>query len=78
VGLKRLYLRENTNVKRFQKCICETVMKNRFIFYSVAQTVDFKAATIGRILKVQSQINPAVHSFTIMLSSKKFNQAGCR
>jgi hypothetical protein len=52
-------------------------MKNRFILHSVAQMVRFKAALIGRILKVQSEINPAVHSFTIMLSSKKFNQAGC-
>ena len=52
-------------------------MKNRFIFHSVAQMVSFKTATIGRILKVPSEINPAIHSFTIMLSSKEFNQAGC-
>jgi hypothetical protein len=54
----------------------ETVMKNRFIFHSVAQLVSFKAVKIGKTLKAQSEINPAVHSFTFMLSSKKFNQAG--
>ena len=51
-------------------------MKNRFIFPSVAQLVSFKAVKIGRTLKEQSEINPAVHPFTIMLSSKQFNQAG--
>lgn len=51
-------------------------MKNRFIFPSVAELVSFKAVNIGRTLKAQSEINPAVHSFTILLSSKQFNQAG--
>lgn len=51
-------------------------MKNRFIFPSVAELVRFKAVNIGRTLKVQSEINPAVHPFTNMLSSKQFDQAG--
>jgi hypothetical protein len=51
-------------------------MKNRFILPSVAQLVSFKAVKIVRKLKRQSEINPAVHSFTILLSSKQFNQAG--
>ena len=66
-----------TNLKRFQKYICGTVMKNRFIFPSVAQLASFKAFKIDGPLKVQSEINPAVHLFTIMLSSKELNQAGC-
>ena len=52
-------------------------MKNRFIFPSVAQLASFKAFKIDGPLKVQSEINPAVHLFTIMLSSKELNQAGC-
>ena len=51
-------------------------MKNRFIFHSVAQLVKFKAVKTGFNFKEQSKINPAVHSFTIMLSIKQFNQAG--
>jgi hypothetical protein len=51
-------------------------MKNRFISLSVAQLASFEAAKIGRTLKEQSEINPAVHSFTVILSSKQFNKAG--
>lgn len=51
-------------------------MKNRFIFPSVAQLVSFKAVKTAINFKAQSKINSAVHSFTSMLSSKQFNQAG--
>ncbi len=51
-------------------------MKNRFIFPSVAQLEKFKVIKTGITLKGQSEINPMVHSFTIMLSSEQFNGAG--
>ena len=51
-------------------------MKNRFIFPSVAQLAKFKVVKIGITFKAQSEINSAVRSFTIMLSSKQFNKAG--
>jgi hypothetical protein len=51
-------------------------MKNRFILPSVAQLVSFIAVKVDRILKEQSEINPTVHSFAIILSSKQFKQAG--
>jgi hypothetical protein len=51
-------------------------MKNRFILPSVAQLVKFKAVKTGIAFKAQSEINLAVRFFTIMLSSKQFNQVG--
>ncbi len=52
-------------------------MKNRFIFPSVAKLASSKAVKIDGTLMALSEINPAVHLFTIMLSSKELNQAGC-
>ena len=51
-------------------------MKNRFMYHSVAQLVRFKAVKASINFKARSEINPVVHSFTIMLSSKQFGKAG--
>lgn len=66
----------STNLKRFQKCICETVMKNRPIFLSVAQLLRFEAVRTRFNLKGQSKINTTVCSTNIMLSRKRIDKAG--
>ena len=52
-------------------------MKNRFISPSKAQLVRFKAINSGINIKALSEINLAILSFAIILSSKHLNQAGC-
>jgi hypothetical protein len=51
-------------------------MKNSFILPSVAQIVRVKVEKTDRTLKALSKSNPAIYSFTVILSSKQFDRAG--
>lgn len=51
-------------------------MKNRFISSSIARLVRFKAVNSCINIAVLSEINLAILSFAIILSSKHLNQAG--
>ena len=51
-------------------------MKNSFIFPSVAQIERVKVAKTDRTLKALSNLNSAIYSFTVILSSKQFDKAG--
>ena len=51
-------------------------MKNRFISPSKVQLVRFKAVNSGLNIKALPEINPAIRSLTLILSSKRLNQAG--
>lgn len=51
-------------------------MKNRFISPSKARLVRFKSVNSGINIKALSEINLAIRSLVIILSSKRLSQAG--
>jgi hypothetical protein len=76
-GLESLYsiAERKTKLKELKTSICETVMKNRFIFPSEARLVRFKDVNSGNI-NALSEVNLAIRPLAIILSSKDLNQAG--
>jgi hypothetical protein len=72
-----LYSEKKTKLKKFNKSICESIMKTGFISPSNAPSDRFKAVNLGLPLKALSEINPAINSSIVNLFVKKLNQVGC-
>jgi hypothetical protein len=59
------------------ECICETVMRNRFISSSEARLSRFEVANYSKKNMAQSEINNAISSRAIILSVIRMKQVAC-